>query len=405
MRARTLAAAALALGALLGAVLWLGADRAAQSAGAAPPRVPAPPAAPAPPAPAVPPALPETRSAQRRRLLAHVRLADHTYCSYRAATRYPPGSRPMAESADQNRPNDPVQSMGAMRLDGGGADARVQLRTSQSRVYLASGESAMFSLRAVDEGGNALPLVVTRAVAQGVTYAGTRPNGQLAIPFADDGAAPDAAADDGTFTGVLAPGQGPLAGFAGTIRTEVRFNAGGRSGVVQFDVVYSPQLPAVWTGPVRETVDEGALAFHLPLDVRQAGRYIVSGRVDDALGRPFALLTFNEVLGPGPNEVRLAAFGKLVRDGQAALPLTLRDVEGYLLREDGEPDRALLPRLPGPVATGTVRDGGGLSDAEWQSEERTRYLTEFARDLKEARARLAAFDPDAPLPPSGCTLP
>lgn len=296
-------------------------------------------------------------------------------------------------------------SAGALRLDGGGADERVQVRTSQSRVYLASGESATFSLQAVDEGGNALPLVVTRSIVQGVTYSGTRATTQLAIPFADDGAAPDGRAGDGVFTGVLAPGQGPLAGFDGTIRTEVRFNAGGRSGMVQFDVVYSPQLPAVWTGPAREVVEEGALTFRLPLDVRQPGRYVVSGRVDDALGRPFALLTFNEVLGPGPNEVRLTAFGKLVRDGQAALPLTLRDVEGYLLREDRDPDRALLPRLQGRVATGALRDAGGLSDAEWQSEERTRYLTEFARDLKEKRSTLAAFDPEQPLPPSACASP
>ncbi|MFK3738524.1 choice-of-anchor X domain-containing protein [Massilia sp. TN1-12] len=401
MRARPLVAAALALG----AALWLTADRDAPSAGAAQARAPAaPPATPLSPIPPAP-QVPEARDAQRRRLLAQWQLADRTYCSYAAATRYPPESRPIAERADQDRPNDPVMSAGALRLDGGGADERVQVRTSQSRVYLASGESATLALQAADAGGNVLPLVVTRAVAQGVTIVGTRPNGQLAIPFADDGAAPDARAEDGVFTGMLAPGHGPLAGFDGTIRTEVRFNAGGRSGVVQFDVVYSPQLPAVWTGPAREVVEDGALAFRLPLDVRQAGRYIVSGRVDDALGRPFALLTFNEVLGPGPNEVLLPAFGKLVRDGQAALPLTLRDVEGYLLREDRDPDRALLPRLQGRVATGTVRDPGGLSDAEWQSEERTRYLTEFARELKETRSRLAAFDPTAPLPPSACASP
>jgi hypothetical protein len=44
----------------------------------------------------------------------------------------------------------------------------------------------------------------------------------------------------------------------------------------------------------------------------------------------------------------------------------------------------------------------GFSDEEWQSEERTRYLTEFARDVKLAGNALRDFDPGQPLPPSEC---
>ncbi len=119
----------------------------------------------------------------------------------------------------------------------------------------------------------------------------------------------------------------------------------------------------------------------------------------------FALLTFNEVLAAGPAEVRLALFGKLVRDGRPALPLVLRDVDGYLLKDEGDPDRAMLPRLQGLVAASARRDAGGFSAAEWQSEERSRYLAEFARDAARARAGLAALDPAAPLPPGGCAVP
>jgi hypothetical protein len=132
------------------------------------------------------------------------------------------------------------------------------------------------------------------------------------------------------------------------------------------------------------------------------GRYVISGRVDDARGKPFALLTFNDVLGPGPNEIRLTMFGKLMRDQEAALPLTLRDVDGYLLKENTDPDRALLPRLEGKILTSKNHPLKSFSDAEWQSEERTRYLTEFAKDLKLAKSELQAFDPSQPLPPSEC---
>ena len=45
---------------------------------------------------ALPPATPG-----RRQLLANYRLAERTLCSYAQASQYPPGSRPMAQNADQ----------------------------------------------------------------------------------------------------------------------------------------------------------------------------------------------------------------------------------------------------------------------------------------------------------------
>jgi hypothetical protein len=349
----------------------------------------------------IPPSLAE-RAERRRQLLAGVQLADHTYCSYRRSTQYPFGARPMAEQPDQNRPNAPVAEMRPMHLDGGGAEPAVQIQTAQSRVYMASGEAVAFSLRAVDAGGQVLPLVVTRALAQGITYNGTRASPQVAVPFADDGAGADPVPGDGAFAAVLAPGQTALAGFAGTVRTEVRYSVNGKAGQVVYDVIYTPESPAVWSGPPREAVDNGSLDFILPADVRMPGRYIVNGRVDDAKGRPFALLTFNDELGPGPNAIKLVMFGKLMRDQDAAMPLTLRDVDGYLLKDGADPDRALMPRLEGPVYTSRNTALDKFSDAEWQSEERTRYLTEYARDAGRARDALAAFDPAQPPPASEC---
>ncbi|WP_020652533.1 choice-of-anchor X domain-containing protein [Massilia niastensis] len=348
---------------------------------------------------------PDTRAEQRRQLVEQVKLTDHTYCSYLEGTRYPHASRPAAQHADQIHPNQPIAEMNPMRLEGGKSSADVLLQSSQSRVYLAAGEGVAFTLRTVDAQGQVVPLVITRAVAQGMTYGDSRPTPQVSLAFADDGGGADPVAGDGTFTAVLSPAQGGLAGFHGTIRTEVRYNAGGRSGFVLFDVVYTPTLPAVWTGQVREATEDGSLQFYLRAEVRQPGRYIVSGRVDDARGRPFALATFNDLLGPGPQDVKLTVFGKLMHDGAPQLPLVLRDVEGYLLRENLDPDRLLMPRLEGRVFASKTGSLKGISDEEWQSEERSRYLTEYAKDRNAARARLAAFDPEAPLPPSACAAP
>jgi hypothetical protein len=341
------------------------------------------------PAAAVPAAAPA-----RRQLIQNYRLAERTLCSYEAASQYPAGSRPMAQNADQAYPNQPVLDANPMRLDGGGTDSNVLLQTSQSRVHMATGEVVAFSLRAVDAAGSTLPLVITRAVAAGISYGPTRANAQVTLAFTDDGA--------GTLAAVFAPAQTGLASFDGTIRTQVAYSVAGKNGRIAFDVIYSPVLPAVWTGAVREAVENGALNFYLQTEVRTAGRYVVSGRVDDAQGRPFALLTFNDVLPTGPNEVRLSAFGKLLRDGAPALPLTLRDVDGYLLRENADPDRALMPRLQGLVATSRSYPVTSFSDAPFDGEERKRYLTEFGKDVRLARAALLRDDPNAALPTSAC---
>ena len=55
------------------------------------------------------------------------------------------------------------------------------------------------------------------------------------------------------------------------------------------------------------------------------------------------------MLPAGLQQIKLTVFGKLLRDLKPSFPLTLRDVDGYLLKENTHPDRALLPRLMGTV--------------------------------------------------------
>ena len=341
----------------------------------------------------------EDRTARLRQLAEQVQLTQHTYCSYLQHTRYPHASRPAAQHPDQLYPNQPVRESNPMRIDGGDSDPGVLVQTAQSRVYLAAGETVEFSLRAVDAHGAALPLVVTRALAQGMGATGSRPAPRVTLAFSQD--------DGGHWRATFAPQAGALAGFHGTIRSEVRFSAAGRAGVVLFDVIYSPELPAVWAGAPREAIGADSLEFTLPLDVRLAGRYVVSGRIDDALGRPFALASFNELLGQGMQAVALRVHGKLLHDADPAppLPLVLRDVEGYLLRENVEPDRLLLARREGAVLVSRTLSLAGVPDHVWQSEERSRYLAEYAKDRAAARERLAAFDPAATLPPLECSEP
>jgi hypothetical protein len=350
------------------------------------------------PVPVVAPAG-DDRTMRRRQLAGQVRLTQHTYCSYLQQSRYPHASRPAAQHPDQLYPNQPVRESNPMRVAGGDSDPGVLVQTAQSRVYLAAGETVELSLRAVDAHGAALPLVTTRALAQGMAAQGARPAPRVTLAFSQD--------DGEHWRATFAPQASALAGFHGTIRSEVRFSVNGRAGVVLFDVIYSPELPAMWTGTPREAISPDALEFTLPLDVRLPGRYVVSGRIDDALGRPFALATFNEPLGQGTQSIALRVHGKLLHDADPGppLPLVLRDVEGYLLRENADPDRLLLARREGAVLVSRTLSLAGVPDHEWQSEERSRYLTEYAKDRAAARERLAAFDPAATLPPLACSVP
>lgn len=323
-------------------------------------------------------------------------MAEELLCSYHEASKYPFTSRPIHEHPDQVHPNRPVAERRTMRTADGTRVRGVQLRTTQSRVFMAAGESVVFTVAATDADHAPLALAVEQAVARGLSTP-QDPDAPLAtLTLADDGQNGDTAAGDGTWSGTWTPVGTAFADHAGTIRVGLKLRVAGQTGVAWLDVVHSPAVPATWSGPIREAVEDGALAFYLPTRVESPGRYLVSARVDDARGEPLALLTFNEVLGPGDQEIRLALHGRLIRDLAPAFPLRLRDIDAFLLREDVDPDRALMPRISGEAYVTRPHRPDDFSPAEWQSEVKTRHLTEFSRDVEQLRDELAELDPRRP---------
>lgn len=338
--------------------------------------------------------MPQSAAVQRQQLVQQVVQADQALCQYQSGTRYPPGSRPVSQHPDQIYPNQPVAESHAMRKPDGTADKTVQIATTQSHVYLAAGEKAVFTVRASDAQGQPLTLQIDKAVAKGLSFAGQKESAALALNMNDSGQDGDTRATDGIYSATLQPAQSGFASFHGTVRTEVSYTVAGKPGRIFFDVVYSPELPATWVAGVRESNEGGQLRFTLRANVRLPGRYLVSARLDDAQGKPFALLSFNDVLPQGLNDIPLIVAGNLLRDQQAAMPLRLRDVDAYLLRENVDPDRLLMPRLEGQVAVSKTYALNAFSTEEWQSEERQRYLTEFGKDLQLAKNALRQLDPD-----------
>lgn len=323
-------------------------------------------------------------------------MAEELLCNYHEASKYPFTSRPIHEHPDQVHPNRPVAERRTMRRPDGTLVRGVRLHTTQSRVFMAAGESVIFTVAATDDDGAPLALAVEHAAARGLSPPDDRVAPQATLTLSDDGHHGDAAAGDGTASATWSPVGTAFAEYAGTIRVALSVRVAGQAGAAWLDVVYSPAVPATWSGPVREAVEDGALAFYLPAKVESPGRYLVSARVDDARGEPLALLMFNELLGPGDQEIRLALHGKLIHDLAPAFPLRLRDIDGFLLLEDVDPDRVLMPRISGDAYVTRTHRADEFSPAAWQSEVKTRYLTELIRDVEQLRDELAELDPQLP---------
>jgi hypothetical protein len=330
----------------------------------------------------------QARQAQRALWQQRLERAQATLEAYRLSTRYPYESRPIGEHIDQIYPNREISEEVALAAPGSKTSEGVTLRTTQERVFVQGNESVRLTVSLRDKDGTPLSLRVLRASAAEVPpprSASLYP--QIPMDFNDEGREGDIAAGDGVFGVRLQPATQGFAGLFGRIRIEVYLQYQNQQSMTYFDIAYTPAPPATWEGGVREALEDGSLNFYLKANVQQAGRYVVAGRIDDAQGKPFALLTFNDEVAAGPQEFKLNLFGKLIRDGKPVFPLTLRDVDAFMLRPDASPDRSLMPRLSGQVYVSKTHALENFSDTEWSAEERTRYLRELGRDVAAARER------------------
>jgi hypothetical protein len=405
---RGAAAALAAVAAVAGLLWWLQAHgdieqgarvQAAAAGDAAAPQAVSPASAASAPAALRPgPPLSARGLAERQEQLAlwqaRLERANNSLNAYRAAAQYPHESRPISEHPDQVRPFAPIVEERALRVPGGTAPQGVRLRTTQERVFASGMESSRVTVTLTDEQGRTLPLRVLRAVQKEVTPPGsTARTAEVALAVNDAGTQGDLVAGDGTWSALMQPGAQGFAAFAGTVRLELNLDYAGQPGFLYFDLVYSPEQAATWLPGVREAATPAGLDFHLKAQVLMPGRYVVTGRIDDAQGRPVALAQFNGEVAAGVAEFRLPVHGKLMHDLKPAFPLVLRDVEAFLLKPDAFPDRVMLPRRAGEQHRSRSYALASFSDAEWQSEERTRYLTELGKDVAEAQDKIRQLQP------------
>lgn len=355
--------------------------------------------------------LPPPGSAERAQLrslwAARLERALQVTDSYRAASRHPPDAQPIALHADQAYPRAPIVETRPLepgtRLRDAPADAHrdaVRLRTVQDRVYLASGEAVRLTVQALDARGGTLPLQVKGAAARALA---ATPGGLAAVlpdaplRFADDGLNGDAVAGDGVHSAVVAPAAlGAYAAHAGLIRIElsVHVQAPGSAaeplaGRAVYDVIYTPRVPARWLSGVDEALENGELALTLHAQVDLPGRYVITGRIDEADGRPYALLRHDSMLDRGMQAIRLRVAGSLIEERMPAFPLRLRDVQAFRLIENRYPDRELVPERGAPVHTTGVYAADSFRGAPpTDRDDVRRRLARYSQEVARARAQL-----------------
>lgn len=330
---------------------------------------------------------------RKHMLAARLAMAELRLASYQMMARYPPQSQPIGAHADVARPFEPVIDIRPLLSAQGEPVAGRHLVSSQDRIYVSGHDSVLFTVSMRDDQNHAAPLRVTRATAHEVQDVGhVQTVAQVAVQFEDRGSHGDSQANDGVYTARLQPSSQGFANTQGTIRVDLdlQSDAGGMAHAF-FDIIYMPNVPATWAGSVREVMNQGSLDFYVKADVREAGRYIVTARAYDATGKAFALLSFNDEVPAGAAEFRLSLFGKLVRDAKPVFPITLRDMEGYVLYDSRFPDRAMMPRGPQLVYTSRAHAISEFADAPWDSEQKQRYLSEYDKDVQQARQDVAGL--------------
>lgn len=313
--------------------------------------------------------------------------------NYIEGSRYPFTSRPAAEQPDLVDPDQPFVSDMELTSDDGTVLHGFHLVTSQEKAFLQGAESSKLTLAIEDANNNAVPATFLRSeleVHRPQTASPTRAVLKYPVKFSDGG---DVTAKDNVYSYTLHPSSLGIDDSVVEMEVIARLAYQGKNFSMHFPVSYAARPPARWMGGAVEELEGGSLVFDLPLEVNDPGQYEITGRVDDADGKPVAIVSFNEELAAGHQSVKLTVFGKLIRDAQPRLPLRLRDVDGFKLIPDASPDRMMLPRLAGTVLVSKLNAIEAFSAADWDDEVRSRHIRMLSDQVKEDNDALAKSQP------------
>ncbi|MFI5299105.1 MAG: choice-of-anchor X domain-containing protein [Polyangiales bacterium] len=321
-------------------------------------------------------------------------------------TKYPPNSLPLAGKTDLIEPHHVETVHRPLQVDAEGGVGHVTITLSQSQLWLGDGEIASAFIAVTTDDHSKPPVSFARSEmfkSDGKTD-GLGPS-LGGITFRDDGVAPDLVAGDNIFSTFVPPRVDMLKGVTSAVLVDLDMLAGEERGTFRFHFVTTGPAPGKFTGVVTSAIEAGSLAFHVGIEVLQAGRFNIMARLYDAAGKPAALLTFVGSLTLDSLEVVLTAFGKTLLDQGLASPFALKDLEGFSYVTTNDSDRAVMAVLPGPYMSAAF-DMNQLSSAEWDSPQRSKSIDAVNSIIASGPSEIAPVDSNGiPLPPMPLILP
>lgn len=244
-------------------------------------------------------------------------LALETAREYREQARYPESSRALKAGEE-----DPVRVKRTPTKQSrrGPEGAGPELAVWASAVSVEVGRPIDLFAEILTGGKPALPLEVSAEIAG--------PAGEIVaqVAYRDDGRTPDRRANDGIWSarllmpaGLEPDGAAPymVRATARLLDGDLRQSAGG--------FLYSNPSSRL-TGRYRDAVRNGNLVVSAEVEVKQAGRFHLSGTLYSLAGEPVGTAQAAAHLEPGKHWIKLSFYGLMFHDRQVTGPYRLGSV-------------------------------------------------------------------------------
>ena len=241
-------------------------------------------------------------------------LALETAREYREQARYPESSRALKVGEE-----DPVRVKRTPTKQSrrGPEGAGPELAVWASAVSVEVGKPIDLFAEILAGGKPSLPLEMTAEIAG--------PAGEIVahVTYRDDGRTPDLRAADGVWSTrlIMPAGLEPDGAAAYMVRATARLLDGDLRQAAGGFLYSNPS--ARLTGRYRDAVRDGNLVISAEVEVKEAGRFHLSGTLYSRAGDPFGTAQAAANLEPGKHWISLSFYGLMFHERQAAGPYRL----------------------------------------------------------------------------------
>jgi hypothetical protein len=296
-------------------------------------------------------------------------------------SRFPRDSLPLTKyQVDQLQPNRRFDSKSPVTHADLTVEPDMQVLFTGDKYRLVGDQSLLMTI-ALFKSGQPVPINIISAVARGMAVDGSAVGLQQPVSFSDR--------DDLVKMATLQLAGTALAQHAGSVHVDVQYDPGnGKPALATLDLVYQPggSPPARFTGKFREVMNNGSLDIYAGVEVLEAGQYMISANLFDANGQPAVSMLARMVsLDQSSTEVKLQAFGRVVREADSPTPFTLSNLRGYLFYPGHDPDRKSMPDYTEDYRTAKYPIDA-FSDEEYWDEHKQQQIQSLMNAAKAAPA-------------------